>query len=409
MDDNALIQALLSQILPEWSISKQEYQPTDIANQTSATNILQDQFQLMAEPLMQILNGTFDYGLLDDVEAEQTAAPDTPMLNSYAGNPKYAAMIDALNNGESPEEAARGAWAVAEGREGDDVWGTTAAQNPSLGNYISVANSLQPEVAAVRSWQNTTDGMQKSEMAQTLESMGLSSEQTPDSYFSDSIDEQQAGHDAIKETARKALEQWQAHTGKVEYAGAVREAVGGGDGDGSEPDFGPDGRWNTVVPGQLGHVLNSLEPAGTVDNLKKAFGWLTSGPGDDRGVPGLPGEERDQLFGAIPDPAPTWASGALSTEHTGRAPSADQGPGGGGGDPRKRGTRNFEEADRSYRQRQQNDWRQSHALETIQALNAASSGRDGTWLEKSKINQARNSGRSVQRDALVRSLLSMPR
>lgn len=429
-EDNALIQALLSQIMPEWSIGEQAYQPTDIANQTSGTNILQDQFQLMANPLMQILNGTFDYSLLDDVEGK-SEVPETPMLNSYAGNEKYAAVIQGLQNGESPEEAARGAWAQANGIAGDAVWATKATEDPVLSNYLDVAKSVQPDIAAVRQYQSTGgNGMVQSDMAKQLEAMGLSSEQTPDSYFSDSIERELADEEKTISSTDKIIDDYLAERSKFgkgvtnPYADAVdgvqdvaaepevvaeqptpntpnrdeyaianspmgRAATGAWQG--SEPYR--DVAWNVFGPGLLegdGKWWDDMVGAAE-DKLDEPKYAYNGQPGHDAVMDAL--RERDGQMSRTPPIANT--SGYTVGDR-----------GSGAGDPR----------DPRSQTSQAIKWDEDKAKreggEDIMKYVNAKQGRvhgNSSAIERGLIDRERSSGRTMQRDALTRLLLSMPR
>jgi hypothetical protein len=432
-DDNALIQALLSQIMPEWSISKQAYQPTDIANQTSQTNILQDQFQLMANPLLQILNGTFDYSLLDDVQGE-TVAPETPMLNSYLGNEKYAAVIQGLQNGESPDEAARGAWALATGKEGDAVWDTTAENDPALANYLEVAKSLQPDVAAVRQYQATGgNGMVKSDMAKQLEEMGLSSEQTPDSYFSDSIDQQLIDEERTITDTDKIIDDYLAERRKFSKGATNPHLAGLGqeraasEGYIQDPLPKPqpvnDGTVEGYVESQrFGPSIAEVSSAISDPWLKqmrnstaiKPWADLFTGGGDDE-------PDKPQEFAFNGDPGHDAVMQALrerqdeklGTTTAGGQQDSDvpvqRGKYFGGGDPRDPRSQTAKAMRWDEEKAKRGD--RSSSEDIMKYVNAKQGRVHGnsSAIERGLIDRERSSGRTMQRDALTRMLLSMPR
>ena len=237
-DQQALIQYLLQQMTPEWSVSEQAYQPFDIGNETSGLNIMQDRFSLMENPLMAILNGTFDYSLLNDVLDEGDGAsepPDSTYTNLYGSNKKYAPMIEMLQQGNSANDAALEMFLGEQAAKGEDVSEMTQADaelNPIFKSYVDVANQLQPEIAANFSYQPTGGGMRKSDMAQFLESMGITSDQTEDSYFSDSIDQDRIDESRMLEDTAKIIKDFEngwGGSGKVPSSALDKSSVPGYD------------------------------------------------------------------------------------------------------------------------------------------------------------------------------------
>ena len=220
-DQQALIEYLMQQVTPEWSVSEQAYQPFDIANETSALNIMQDRFSLMENPLMGILNGTFDYSLLDDVYDESGVgdAPDSTYTNLYGSNEKYAPMIDMLRRGNSANDAALEMFlgekvARDPGFAVDEFSQADAENDPMFKSYVDVAKQLQPEIAANFSYQSSGGGkMVKSEMAELLESMGITSDRTEDGYFSDSIDQGRIDESRMLENTAKIIKDFESGWG----------------------------------------------------------------------------------------------------------------------------------------------------------------------------------------------------
>lgn len=416
-EQQALIQYVLQHVLPEWSISEQDFQPTDIGNQASQTNILQDQLDLISNPLMSILNGTFDYSLLDPVGAS-TPPPETPNLTFYGGNEQYSGVIQSLEGGASVDEAARLAWALEYGITGDDVYKTKATDDPRLKNYIDVAGQLQPEVASRKQWESQAQTTEASATTKLLEGMGLPTGQTPDSYFSDSIEEDRAhasksGEIEARRRARQtALAEIYGPGKENPFLAPEPESRGPIQQVGEREPLNVEMPWSSSIPGLAGQIaefdfLRDAVPdavsggRNAVQFAKNALSGIFGGDGTNISESEYQRELRRNAWRAEPgEPGPY--------EHT-RMPMTEEGRGAGGGDPRKPGTRNYDISEWERGQKQ-------YLADQGRRLTVGHSSRWGDVAANNKLNQEereiereRASGRSIQQDAALKLLLNLPR
>jgi hypothetical protein len=200
---------IMLQGVPEYYGSKQTYQPTDVGSEIANMSLLEDQLNMAANPLFAILNGTFDYGLLEPQSSFDKEPPNTALLDQYTESGLLDNMLIALQEGYLPEQAAiaqynaefpNAADAISDER-GQLLVGADA--NPRYKALLDTAKGLAPEVAEMKQYerQRANATFEPSEMAKTLQAMGISSELTPDSYFSDSIDK--LTEDAFKASTEK--------------------------------------------------------------------------------------------------------------------------------------------------------------------------------------------------------------
>lgn len=191
-----LMQIML-QGVPEYYGSKQRYQPTDVGSEIANMSLLEDQMNMAANPLFAILNGTFDYDLLEPVSSFDKEPPNTALLDQYTESGLLDSLLIALQEGYLPEQAAIAQY-NAEFPNGEDAISDERGQllkgedaNPRYKALLETAKSLAPEVAEIKQYerQRANATFEPSEMGKTLEAMGISSERTPDSHFSDNIEE----------------------------------------------------------------------------------------------------------------------------------------------------------------------------------------------------------------------------
>lgn len=205
--EQLLTQMLLEQV-PEYYGSKEKYQPADVGSMIANMSLLEDRLGLMADPLMAILAGTFDYNTLIGESDFDEKAPDSAQADWYRSTGLYPELFHALDSGLTPSEAALQQYA-SEGmpditeqlQKGDSV-------DPRYNDLKSIAEKSAEQIAARSGWEQRRDsaGYAKSETGKMLEEMGMSSRAyTPDKYFSDSIaqlrqdrDEGQAGMQDVR-------------------------------------------------------------------------------------------------------------------------------------------------------------------------------------------------------------------
>jgi len=196
MDDEQLLRMILEG-LPEYYGSKQTYQPIDVGSEIQNMKLLEDQLGLAGNPLMAIINGTFDYGLLEPESSFDKEPPNTALLDQYAEGGLLDSMLIALQEGYLPEQAAIAQY-NAEFPNGEDAISDERGQllvgadaNPRYKALLSTAKELAPQVAEIKQYerQRANATFEPSETAKQLNAMGISTDPTPDNYFSDNIDQ----------------------------------------------------------------------------------------------------------------------------------------------------------------------------------------------------------------------------
>jgi hypothetical protein len=202
-EDQWLADAALGEYLPEWSISQEAYQPADIGSMSSNISLLKNKLGLVDDWVLAILNGTFDYSLLEPETSFDEAAPDTATSDVYRNSGKYDILFQALDEAETPKAAALAQFFAETGEKVDE---TLEKGPPRYMDLVAMAEKVAGEVYAKSAFETRRDSAAavKSEMAKTLEAAGLSSELTQDSYFSDSIDEDREGLAQVAAELQKA-------------------------------------------------------------------------------------------------------------------------------------------------------------------------------------------------------------
>ena len=247
-EDQWLADAALGEYIPEWSISQEEYQPADIGSMSSNISLLKNKLGLVDDWVVAILNGTFDYSLLEPEKTFDEAAPDTSTSDVYRNSGKYDVLFQALDEAETPKSAALAQFFAETGETVDE---TLEKGPPRYMDLVSMAEKVAGEVYAKSAFETRRDSAAavKSEMAKTLEAAGLSSELTPDSYFSDSIEEDREG------LAQVAAELQQASA----LSNNLLDTTGGE----FESDVNP-------YMAEYIKTLNRAEPGGTDEGLSPA-------------------------------------------------------------------------------------------------------------------------------------------
>ena len=401
-EQQALLEYLMQQINPEWSVSKQAYQPFDIANETSGLNIMQDRFQLMENPLMGIINGTFDYSLLDDVYDEGGDAPDSQYTGLYGSNPKYQSMIAMLQGGDSAEDAAMAAWAqhtaAQEGIDISELDSERAAADPSFKSFQDVAKQIQPEAAAQFQYQSTGGGgkMRKSDMAQQLEAMGISSAQTEDNYFSDSIDQKRIDEARTIESTDRIIKEFEDKKRKFgegstnPYLNGLGEAAGETKTTWQKP-LPPPSKLSQMEPGSAEAAIErgSRGPS-LADMISSVANMWQDQAANDLGQSDGPSKQVGSKNGPKTDPA-------------------TRGRYYGGGDPRDPRSQTGK-AMKWDADKEKNGGRSSTG-DLMKYINAKQGRVHGnsSAIERALVQRERDSGRTAQQDALTKLLLGQPR
>ena len=191
--------AFVTQYYPEWSTSKEAYQPTDVGSMNANVDLFKDQSGLVEDWVLGILTGSFDYGLLQPVNEFDEEAPSNALSQKYRNNGKYATLFAGLDAGETAFDAAQTQFIDTYGLTEDEVKAMNEAitANEALDgrfqNILKVAEAVEGEVAATADWQRRSDfaaanptGL--SEIQKKLQAAGISTEMTPDSWYSDSVE-----------------------------------------------------------------------------------------------------------------------------------------------------------------------------------------------------------------------------
>ena len=197
-----------TQYYPEWSVSKQEYQPTDIGSMNANIDLFKDESGLIKDWVLGVLTGSFDYGLLQPQQTPfEEAAPSNALSQKYRtaegpdGEFVNAKLFEGLDAGMTAQQAAMVAYAEEAGLDeaGVTKLATDINENQPLpGNYtlkLEMAKSIEKEVAEYAAWEqrleahNASAPAELNEIQKEMQAAGFSTELTPDSWFSDSIDQ----------------------------------------------------------------------------------------------------------------------------------------------------------------------------------------------------------------------------
>jgi hypothetical protein len=309
MTQQELLQ-FVTQYYPEWSVSKQEYQPTDIGSMNANIDLFKDESGLIKDWVLGILTGSFDYaGAFSGVNEFDEEAPSNALSQKYRNNGKYATLFEGLDAGETAFDAAQTQFVDTYGLTADEVEAMNKAimNNEALDgrfqNILKVAEAVEGEVADTADYVRRRDfaaanpaGL--SDVAKEMQAAGFSTEMTPDSWFSDSIDQDRideaelhqqmwdlanAGFPDVSGPAASPLTQTAPASVPVPEQAGPGGQVGGPRSDGSivvNDAFG-----NPVVVAkedQAGSPWYSMEGLGGLgDAFGGAWDWITQPSGDD--------------------------------------------------------------------------------------------------------------------------------
>ena len=187
--EQLLTQMLLEQV-PEYYGSKEKYQPADVGSMIANMSLLEDRLGLMADPLMAILAGTFDYSTLIGESDFDEKAPDTAQADWYRSTQLYPELFMALDSGLTASEAALQQYASEGMPDITEQLQKGEAVDPRYNDLKAIADASVKQIADRRGWEQRRDsaGYAPSETGKLLEKMGMSSSAyTPDEYYSDSI------------------------------------------------------------------------------------------------------------------------------------------------------------------------------------------------------------------------------
>jgi len=343
MTQQELLQ-FVTQYYPEWSVSKQEYQPTDIGSMNANIDLFKDESGLIKDWVLGILTGSFDYaGAFSGVNEFDEEAPSNALSQKYRNNGKYATLFEGLDAGETAFDAAQTQFVDTYGLTADEVEAMNKAimNNEALDgrfqNILKVAEAVEGEVADTADYVRRRDfaaanpaGL--SDVAKEMQAAGFSTEMTPDSWFSDSIDQDRideaelhqqmwdlanAGFPDVSEPAASPLTQTAPASVPVPEQAGPGGQVGGPRSDGSivvNDAFG-----NPVVVAkedQAGSPWYSMEGLGGIEDF---FGNLFSDDGGGGGG-GAPSHPRNNSAAArIAQGEPTVAAQMLADASAGRS------------------------------------------------------------------------------------------
>ena len=314
MNEQELLQFLM-QYYPEWSTSKQAYQPTDIGSMNANIDLFKDQSGLVKDWVTGIATGSFDYGLLQPQQTPfEDPAPSNALSQKYRdakgadGGFVNAKLFEALDAGMTAQQAALTAYVAEAGldKDGAKKLAEDINANETLpGNYtlkLEMAKSIEKEVAEYADWErrleahNAAPPAELTDLQKEMQAAGFSTELTPDSWYSDSIEQDRiseaelhqqmwdlanAGFPDLSEPA--ALPSAQTAPASVPEQAGPGGQVGGPRDDGSivvNDAFG-----NPVVVAkedQAGSPWYSMEGMGGLgDAFGGAWDWITQPSGDD--------------------------------------------------------------------------------------------------------------------------------
>lgn len=179
----------VTQYYPEWSVSQQEYQPTDIGSMNANMDLFKDESGLIKDWVLGLLTDSMDMGALQPVNEFDEEPPATPMSDWYMSSGNYEEMFTSLSNRETPETAAYNQYI----REGLPDFEMDEPNKPSRFNeLLNVAKQVLPEIAGVSAYEQRRDfaaanptGL--SPLQEDLQAAGIFTGPTPDEWYSDSI------------------------------------------------------------------------------------------------------------------------------------------------------------------------------------------------------------------------------
>ena len=316
MTQQELLQFLM-QYYPEWSTSKQAYQPTDIGSMNANIDLFKDQSGLVKDWVTGIATGSFDYGLLQPVNEFDEEAPSNALSQKYRNNGKYATLFEGLDAGETAFDAAQTQFVDTYGLTEDEVkaMNELITKNEPLDgrfqNILKVAEAVGGEVAEYADWErrleahNAAPPAELTDLQKEMQAAGFSTELTPDSWYSDSIEQDRANAlSSSEEFERLRAEQDAFVADEDRFAGSnphqadleaflasqapVGQVAPGGQAGGPRSDGSivvNDAFGNPVVVAkedQAGSPWYSMEGMGGLgDAFGGALDWITQPSGDD--------------------------------------------------------------------------------------------------------------------------------
>ena len=323
MTQQELLQFLM-QYYPEWSVSKQAYQPTDIGSMNANIDLFKDQSGLVKDWVTGIATGSFDYGLLQPQQTPfEDPAPSNALSQKYRdakgadGGFVNAKLFEALDAGMTAQQAALTAYVAEAGLDEDGAkkLAEDINANETLpGNYtlkLEMAKSIEKEVAEYADWErrleahNAAPPAELTDLQKEMQAAGFSTELTPDSWYSDSIEQDRANAlSSSEEFERLRAEQDAFVADEDRFAGSnphqadleaflASQAPGGQVAPGGQAG-GPRSDGSIVVNDAFGNpvVVAKEDQAGSpwysmegMGGLGDAFGgaldWITQPSGDD--------------------------------------------------------------------------------------------------------------------------------
>jgi hypothetical protein len=331
--EQMLLDFALSQNVGEWSIGEQAYQPTDVGSANSNIDLMKSKLGLIGDdvlgPLLAILGKTFDYSSLDDVAGEAAdveAAPNTDVSDQYRNSGFYDQMFIALENGRMPEDAAQAQW---QHNHQDEAFPDIKAGEkgpPEYERLLGLANKVEGEVAQFSGWQRRQEQqastpMVQSDLAKKLSSLGIPMGPTPDSYFSEGIDDVRSEQERTEKLYRRLLETDNPFSGQNTLPAA---GLGTAPAPAPAPDNGGDGGKNAALQADITDIRFDADEL-TFENLfgdpgkwvdKTLDGWLNNQDGsnvseeDQVRIADIESEREANRYGFGAEQTPVRASSA---------------------------------------------------------------------------------------------------
>jgi hypothetical protein len=414
----------VTQYYPEWSVSKQEYQPTDIGSMNANMDLFKDESGLIKDWVLGLLTDSMDMGALQPVNEFDEEPPATPMSDWYMSSGNYEEMFTSLSNRETPETAAYNQYI----REGLPDFEMDQPNKPTRFNeLLNVAKQVLPEIAGFSAYEQRRDfaaanptGL--SPLQEDLQAAGIFTGPTPDEWYSDSILQDrenalasQQEFERLQARQDASVEDEDRFAGSNPHQGALEaflasQAPGTPEattGELREPHGGGGGMW-----GQEGEFLGSVGPA--IAGMFSGGDSYAPPPdhGDGAGMIG----QRGELFGSLnpmnwsmfggggsaPNPAPEQWDGTPDRESW-------------RGDPRDKRSHVGKVADWDYQKKmyEQTAGGRSKRKEQ-QDQKYFDAKRDSVWnamkldIEERAIAQARGSN-NIQKQQILDRFLGLPR
>ena len=429
MTEQELVQFLM-QYYPEWSVSKQEYQPTDIGSMNANMDLFKDESGLIKDWVLGFLTDSMDMGALQPVNEFDEEPPATPMSDWYTSSGSYGELFANLRNRETPETAALNQYLSEEGADPNiDV---NAPNKPARYNeLLNVAKQVLPEIAGFAGYEQRRDAAAAnptglSPLQEELQAAGFFTGVTPDEWYSDSIEQDRANAlSSAEEFERLQARQDAFVEAEDRFAGsnphqAALEAFLASQAPGTpeattgelrEPHGGGGGMW-----GQEGEFLGSVGPA--IASIFSGGGGEYVPPPDHGDGAGMIGQ-RGELFGSINPMNWSMFGGGGSASK----PDKPDEPGSGGfrdlsqdsGDPRDKRSHVGKVADWEYQKKmfeQTAGGRSKRKEQEDQKYFDAK--RDSVWnamklgIEERAIAQSRGSN-NIQKQQILDRFLGLPR